>query len=523
MIFESSYPTVEIPNTPLTPYFLDRIEPYGDKVALIDASNGRSLTFNELSDAIYRVASSLHDRGFSKGDVFAIYSPNVPEYAIAFHAVSLLGGIITTANPLYTASELHHQLVDANAKFLLTVPLFVEKAQEAMADTAVQELFVFGEADGATPFDDLRHSDGSVPQVAIDPKEDLLVLPYSSGTTGLPKGVMLTHHNIVANICQVDGMDDAKLTNDQDVVLGVLPFFHIYGMVVIMNMSLGVGATVVTMPRFDPQLFLESVQKFGVTRTNLVPPILLFLGKHPLVDQYDLSTLRELSSGAAPLGKELATAVSDRINCRVTQGYGMTETSPVATANPLPDDNPKHASCGKILPNMEVMVADVVTQEPLGPNEKGEIWMRGPNIMKGYWNNPQATANTLTADGWLRSGDIGYIDDEGYMFVVDRLKELIKYKGFQVAPAELEALLLGHEAVADVAVIPSPDEEAGEVPKAFIIKKGEVSEDEIMDWVAQQVAPHKKVRRVAFVDEIPKSASGKILRRILVEQEREKA
>lgn len=522
MIFKSSYPEVDIPKVGLTHYLLERIKPYGDKAALIDAASGRTITFNQLGGAIRLVAASLHQKGFDKGDVFAIYSPNVPEYTVAFHAVSLIGGIVTTANPLYTADELAHQLNDANAKYLLTIPMFLDKAQEAVKNSNVEEIFVFGEGEGATPFASLLQSDGNVPEVAIDAEKDLIVLPYSSGTTGLPKGVMLTHHNIVANICQVEGMTDLEIQNEEDVILGVLPFFHIYGMVVIMNMSLVRGATIVTMPRFDPQAFLTAIQQYKVTRTNVVPPILVFMGKHPVVDQFDLSSLKEMTSGAAPLGADLATAVSQRLSCKVTQGYGMTETSPVASINPLPEENPQYASCGKIVPNMEVKVADLEIQADLGPNEQGEIWMRGPNIMAGYLNNADATAATLTEDGWLRSGDIGYMDENGYMFIVDRLKELIKYKGFQVAPAELEGLLLGHEAVADVAVIPSPDEEAGEVPKAFIIKKAEVSDEEIMAWVAGQVAPHKKIRRVEFVEEIPKSASGKILRRILVEQERAK-
>ncbi|MEM8861542.1 MAG: AMP-binding protein [Chloroflexota bacterium] len=276
------------------------------------------------------------------------------------------------------------------------------------------------------------------------------------------------------------------------------------------------------MPRFDPEVFLTSIQKYGVTRANLVPPILVFLAKHPVVENFDFSTFKEITSGAAPLGDELASAVAERLDCRVLQGYGMTETSPVATINPNADGNPRYASCGKIVASMEVKVADLETHDDLNVGERGEIWMRGANIMKGYLNRPDATANTITEDGWLRSGDIGYMDEDGFMFIVDRLKELIKYKGFQVAPAELEALLLGHDLVADVAVIPSPDEEAGEIPKAFIVKAGEVDDTEIMDWVAGQVAPHKKIRRVEFVDAIPKSASGKILRRVLVDQEREK-
>jgi acyl-CoA synthetase (AMP-forming)/AMP-acid ligase II len=305
--------------------------------------------------------------------------------------------------------------------------------------------------------------------------------------------------------------------------MGILPFFHIYGMVVIMNSSLAQGATVVTMPRFELVQFLELVQKYKITRVNLVPPILVGLAKHPIVDQYDLSSLVELFSGAAPLGQALATEVKDRLGCRVLQGYGLTETSPVTHVyNLTMAETDKLSSVGPAIPNTEVMVVDVETGAPVGHNQNGEIWIRGPQVMKGYLNNPEAKAATLDDDGWLHTGDIGYVDDAGFFYIVDRLKELIKFKGFQVAPAELEALLLSHPAIADVAVIPSPDEEAGEVPKAFVVLKGEATPEGIMEWVAERVSPHKKIRRVEFVDEVPKSLSGKILRRVLVEQERAK-
>ncbi|RMH02474.1 MAG: 4-coumarate--CoA ligase family protein [Chloroflexi bacterium] len=523
MIFKSPYPDVEIPDKPLTHFLLERIQPYGDKPALIDGPSGRTITYNQLAGAIRLVASSLSKRGMKKGDVFAIYSPNIPEYAVAFHAVSLIGGINTTINPLYTADELTHQLNDSNARYLLTIPLFLDKAKEAAARSNVEEIFVFGEAEGATPFASLLQSDGQLPDIQINPAEDLVVLPYSSGTTGLPKGVMLTHRNIVANMAQAEGITNFDLVTADDVVMGVLPFFHIYGMVVILNMSLAQGATVVTMPRFDLEMFLELIQKYHVTRVNLVPPILLALAKHPLVDKYDLSSLKELTSGAAPLGEDLAEAVVQRLGCNVIQGYGLTETSPVTHVCPNFPGKIKRASVGPPIPNTEVMVVDVATGKPVGYNERGEIWIRGPQVMKGYLNRPDATAATIDSEGWLHTGDIGYVDEDGYFYVVDRVKELIKYKGFQVAPAELEALLLSHPAIADAAVIPSPDEEAGEVPKAFIVPKQEITAEEIMNWVAEQVAPHKKIRRVEFVDQIPKSLSGKILRRVLVEQEREKA
>jgi len=519
VIFKSPYPDVEIPDVPLTHFLLERIQPYRDKPALIDGPSGRTLTYGQLAGAIRLVASSLSRRGFGKGDVFAIYSPNLPEYAVAFHAVSLVGGTNTTVNPLYTVDELTFQLNDSGAKYLLTIPLFLENAKTAAANSNVEEIFVFGEAEGATPFASLLQSDGQLPDVEIDPAEDVVVMPYSSGTTGFPKGVMLTHRNIVANMIQCENITDFDLVSEGDTVMGVLPFFHIYGMVVILNMSLAQGATIVTIPRFDLEQFLELIQKHGVTRINLVPPILLALAKHPLVDQYDLSSLQDVLSGAAPMGEDLAQAVEKRLGINVLQGYGLTETSPVTHVRP---NRPgvSRASIGPPIANTEVMVASIKTGEPLGPNENGEIWIRGPQVMKGYLNNPDATAATVDEDGWLHTGDIGYVDEGGNFFIVDRLKELIKYKGFQVAPAELEALLLSHPAIADAAVIPSADEEAGEVPKAFIVRQSELTAGEVMAWVAERVSPQKKIRRVEFVDQIPKSLSGKILRRVLVERER---
>ena len=522
MIFRSPYPDITIPDLSVTDFVLQNAAMYGDKPALIDGPSGRTYSFTQLAGAIRKVAASLAERGFGKGDVFAIYSPNVPKYAIAFHAVAMAGGINTTVNPLYTADELAHQLNDAGAKYLLTIPMFLEKAIEAAGKSNVEEVFVFGEAEDATPFASLLEGDAALPTIDIDPANDLVVLPYSSGTTGLAKGVMLTHRNLVANMIQTDSITDATLVTGDDTVIAVLPFYHIYGMVVIMNYTLAKGATVVTVPRFDMEQFLSLIQEHGVTRANLVPPIILGLAKHPLVDQYDLSSLKLLTSGAAPLGKELVEATYKRIGCVVTQGYGLTETSPVTHVLPDPRAIEKAGSIGPAIPNTETQIVDVASGEAQGPNQLGEVWIRGPQVMQGYLNNPEATAGCMDSEGWFHTGDIGYADDEGDFYIVDRVKELIKYKGFQVAPAELEALLLTHPAIADAAVIPSPDEEAGEVPKAFVVAKEPIAEEEIMGWVAKQVAPHKKVRLLDFVDAIPKSASGKILRRILVDQERER-
>jgi acyl-CoA synthetase (AMP-forming)/AMP-acid ligase II len=516
--FKSPYPDIEIRDQPLTEAVLLRADELADKPALIDGPSGRTLTYGGLRESISGVAAGLAARGFAKGDVFAIFSPNTPEYALAFHGVASAGGINTTINPLYTAEELSFQLSDCGARFLLTVPSFLDRALEGAERAGVEEVFVLGEAEGATPFASLLEAGDNAPEVRIDPGGDLVVVPYSSGTTGLPKGVMLSHRNIVANLAQVSAVQG---TSEADVVIGVLPFFHIYGMTVVMNHALHRGATVVTMPRFELGQFLELLQKHGVTRANVVPPIVLALAKDPSVDEYDLSSLGLLLSGAAPLGAELAAACAERLGCLVIQGYGLTETSPVTHSTPEEPGANRPGSVGPSLPSTEVRIADVESGEELGSGETGEIWIRGPQVMRGYLNNDQATAEMLDDEGWLRTGDTGYVDDDGYLFIVDRLKELIKYKGYQVAPAELEATLIGHEAIADVAVIPAPDEEAGEIPKAFVVRSGEIDADEVIDYAAARLAPQKKVRRVEFVDEIPKSPSGKILRRVLVEQERQ--
>jgi acyl-CoA synthetase (AMP-forming)/AMP-acid ligase II len=517
VIVKSPFEDVEIPDVSLPSFVLGNAAARGEKPALIDGPSGRTLTYAALAGGVERVAAGLHERGFRKGDVFAIFSPNLPEYALIFYGVAAMGGVSTTINPLYTVDELAFQLEHSGASVLLTIPQFLERAREAADKTGVTEIFVLGEAEGATPFSALVASRAAAPRVDIDPARDLVVLPYSSGTTGLPKGVMLSHRNIVANILQAVV---PHTTGERDVIIGVLPFFHIYGMTVIMNLALHLGATVVTMPRFDLEEFLTLLQDHKVTRAYLVPPIILALAKHPIVDKYDLSSLEVIMSGAAPLGGELAEATSARLGSIVIQGYGLTETSPVTHMMPDEPGRDRPGSIGFLLPNTEAKVADVESANDVGAGERGELWIRGPQVMKGYLRNDEATRHTIDDDGWLHSGDIGYVDQDGYFFIVDRLKELIKYKGLQVPPAELEAVLLAHPAIADAAVVPVPDEEAGEIPKAYVVVKGNVEEDEIMTFVAERVAPHKKIRRIELTDEIPKSASGKILRRVLVERER---
>jgi acyl-CoA synthetase (AMP-forming)/AMP-acid ligase II len=525
-MIHSPFPDVEIPDMPFTDFVLARAGERGDKAAFIDGPSGRTITYAQLVESVRGLAAGLAERGFGKGDVFAHLAPNLPESAVAFHGVAMAGGVNTTANPLLTVEELSSQLVDSGARLLVTVPALVEKATAAAEQSGVEEIFVYGEAPGASPFASLIKPGGEPPRVAIDPANDVIALPYSSGTTGLPKGVMLTHRNLVANICQCTHPGANTKTEDEyarERAIAVLPFFHIYGLVVLMNIPLFRGATVVTMPRFDLAEFLRTLQDYRITRAWVVPPIVLALAKHPLVDQYDLSSLEFMNSGAAPLSAELEVACGQRLGCHMQQGYGLTETSPVThwVTDKLAGTMP--GSIGPAVPNTECRILDVAAEHDVPVGEPGELCIRGPQVMKGYLNNPAATAHSIDADGWFHTGDVARLDEDGALWIVDRIKELIKYKGYQIAPAELEALLLTHPAISDVAVIGVADEEAGEIPKAFVVSSAPITPDEVTAFVTEHVAPYKKVRAVEIVEEIPKSPSGKILRRLLIDRERERA
>jgi acyl-CoA synthetase (AMP-forming)/AMP-acid ligase II len=529
MIFRSHYPDVEIPNVSVLEHILGAAAGRGEKPAIVDGLTGRTITYVQLDALVRRAAAGLAARGFRKGDVLAIYSPNLPEYAVAVHAAAALGVVVTTVNPLYTPGELARQLVDSKARAVLTVPAFLDNARAAAAEAGVTDLYVFGDApegSGAEPFLGLLAHGDAPPATAIDPAEDLMFLPYSSGTTGTPKGVMLTHRNIVANVAQFTAC--AELVSADDVVIAVLPFFHIYGLVVVMAGTLHMGGTLVTLPRFDLEGFLSTIERQRVTVIYAAPPMVLALAKHPAVDRYDLSSLRMVLSGAAPLDEGLARMCAERLGCDVRQGYGMTEASPVTHIGDVHQTLEHVGTVGRTAPNTETLIVGLETGEPVGVGMEGEVWVRGPQVMRGYLNRPDATAATVDAEGWLHTGDVGFVDSDGFLHVVDRVKELIKYKGLQVAPAELEAVLLAHPGVADAAVIPVPDECAGEVPKAYVVPRAAPADAdafvaELMEHVASRVAPHKKVRALELTDAIPKSASGKILRRVLVARERERA
>jgi acyl-CoA synthetase (AMP-forming)/AMP-acid ligase II len=488
LIYRSPEPDIEIPDVAMPEYVLGGAAARGNHPAFVDGASGEITTYAEVAARVDASAAALQAQGIGKGDVVALVGPNSAEWGIAYHAILRAGGVVTPMNPLLTPEEMGRQQENSGSKLLIDDPA----AFVAQADP------------GATPQD-----------VAIDP-EDLAVLPYSSGTTGLMKGVMLTHRNLVANIEQAW---NSMPLNDEDVLVGLMPFFHIYGQTVVLNMGLAKGSTIVIMQRFDCDALMDLMEKHGVTWLHVAPPVILQLATHANVEGRDFSKLKLIISGAAPLDAELAGRAEAKIGAPIRQGYGMTELSPVSHKSRLARiaETPP-GSVGALIPNTEARLVDPETEQDVVEGEEGEIWIRGPQVMRGYLNNDEATAETLVEDGWLRTGDIARIDENGFTFIVDRLKELIKYKGYQVPPAELEAVLVSHPKVKDAGVIGVPMDDGGEAPKAFVVTEDGVTAEELMAYVADRVAPYKKIREVEFVDEIPKSASGKILRRLLREE-----
>jgi 4-coumarate--CoA ligase len=515
----STFPDLEIPDVSVYDFlFGDLDDARLDSVALIDGMSGATTTYRQLVAQIGLFAGALAARGIGVGTRVGVLCP---AFATVFHGILRAGATATTINSLYTPDEIANQLTDAGAEWLITVSPLLPGATAAAAELGIDadHLIVLDGAEGHPSLPELLGEGRAAPDVSFDPATHLAVLPYSSGTTGRPKGVMLTHRNLVANVTQCRSTISL---GDDDRVLAVLPFFHIYGMTVLLNFALRQRAALVTMPKFDLVEFLRVVAEHRTSWVFIAPPIAVALAKHTLVDQYDLSAIKVIFSGAAPLDGTLASAVATRLGCTVCQGYGMTETSPVTHAIPYDRDDIDRSSVGLLLAGTEARLLDAETGAEVeiptdGASEPGELLIRGPQVMSGYLNRPDATAEMLDADGWLHTGDVATVTHDGIFRIVDRLKELIKYKGYQVAPAVLEAVLLEHPSIADAAVIGALDEDGQEVPKAFVVVQqgAELNADAVIAHVAGRVAPHEKVRQVEFIDAIPKSTSGKILRKDL--------
>ena len=499
-------------------------EQWPDETAIVDGD--RRFTFAELDAYSGSFASALAAMGLGKGDIVGILSPNCAEFEIAFFGILKAGATVTTVNSGYREREIAYQLEASGAQALIVHHTLADAADLALSgsEQVRRRILIAQGAQSAPSFWSLIEAqDGPPTEPALDPYEDIAALPFSSGTTGLQKGVMLTHANLHTNVRQNLGRPGEEgVVRRGDVMLVHLPLFHIYGMTVLQLSAIAAGATQVMMGRFDMREMLSLIAEHRVSVLYTVPPVCLGLTLTPLLDEYDVSSLRFLLSGAAPLSGELQTRLAERLGCAVIQGYGLTETSPMTNTD-FTDERGRPGTIGPAIPDTEERVVDLETGErDLPPGELGELLVRGPQVMKGYYRQPEATAEVITPDGWFHTGDIASMDEDGYVRVVDRKKELIKYKGFQVAPAELEGLLLEHPGVADAAVIPKADEEAGEVPKAFVVRKADhaPSADDLMAFVAERVATFKQLREVEFIDAIPKNASGKLLRRVLIDQER---
>jgi acyl-CoA synthetase (AMP-forming)/AMP-acid ligase II len=508
MVWRSEDEPIDTRDATLHASFLATARAMGDRVALVDGPSGAAVSYEALAARVERAAAGLAACGLRRGDVLAIWAPNTPAWAIAALGAMAVGATVSGVSPVGTERELAAQLSDSETSILATVPELLSSARAGAEAAGVREVVALEEIEG----------DGPAPAVALDPARAVALLPYSSGTTGLPKGVMLTHANLVV---AVDQALSALKIKPRDTIVAVAPFAHAMGFIITLACGLTAGAAIVTQPRFAFEPFLELVERHRATVLIVPPPVMAALAGHPALDAHDLSALELVVAGGAPVPEEIARAAGERLPGVVVRlGYGLTETSAAVTA---PDRELPVApgSVGRAMPGTELRVVDPDTGADLGAGERGELWVRGPQTMAGYLHRPDATAAMVDADGWLRTGDLVVVDDDGQVFIVDRIKELIKVNGFQVAPAELEALLVTHPAIADAAVIARPDAARGEAPVAVVVTREALEAEDLMDWVARRVAPYKRIRAVRFVASIPRTASGKILRRVLIEQERQ--
>ncbi|KAI4295290.1 hypothetical protein L6164_035351 [Bauhinia variegata] len=527
-IFKSKLPDIPISNhLPLHTYCFEHLSQTSDRPCLIVGSTGRIYTYAETHLLSRKIAAGLANLGIKKGDVIMILLQNCAEFVLSFVAASMIGAVVTTANPFYTSAEIYKQFEASKSKLIITQSIYVDKLRDNQdkhpkIGDDFKVITIDDPPENCLHFSVISEADESeLPEVEIDPN-DPVALPFSSGTTGLPKGVILTHKSLTTSVAQqVDGENPNLYLTHDDVLLCVLPLFHIFSLNSVLLCALRAGSAVLLMPKFEIGALLELIQQHKVSVAMVVPPLVLALAKNPMVADFDLSSIRLVLSGAAPLGKELEDALRSRVPQAILgQGYGMTEAGPVLSMclgfakQAFPT---KAGSCGTVVRNAELKVVDPDTGSSLGYNGAGEICIRGHQIMKGYLNDHNATAATIDADGWLHTGDIGYVDEDDEIFIVDRVKELIKFKGFQVPPAELEGLLISHPSIADAAVVPQKDPVAGEVPVAFVVRSNgfDLTEEAVKEFIAKQVVFYKRIHKVYFVHAIPKSPSGKILRKDL--------
>ena len=482
------------------------------------------MTIKEIDALSDKLATAIADLGAKRGKTVALYMWNSTEFIVAFFGILKTGATVTALNPSFKEKDAQYQLEDSES-----IMVIVDEEQYPIIESIREKLLrlkkvvVVGEKRQSDAYlfkELLEKYPPSPPKVKINPKKDLAVLQYTAGTTGLPKGCMLTHYNIVSNIFQMALTHGLEGTRD-DIVLAHLPFYHIYGMTTLICASVCFGLSIVIQKRFDMEELLELIQKYKVTVLSTVMPVLTLLTHFPdFLKQYDLSSLRYINSGATPMVPETARRFEKLTDVTVTQGYGLSETSPVTHTNPLCQI--KLESVGPPVPDTLQKIVDIETgTKELPPGDVGEIIVKGPQVMIGYWKRPKETGEVLR-NGWFYTGDLGEIDGDGYLYVVDRKKETIKYMGFTIGPAELESVLLEHPAVGDCAVVGKPDPVAGEIPKAYVSLRGgaKATEREFIKFVEERVAGYKKIREVEFVDIIPRSLAGKVLRREFIERER---
>ncbi|MFN3804497.1 MAG: long-chain-fatty-acid--CoA ligase [Pyrobaculum sp.] len=541
-------PEVDIRPAPLFQYLDAQVSKGGDAAAYIYF--GRETTFRTVGNHSDRVAAALREWGISKGDVVALYMPNTPAFPIIYYGVLKVGAAVTPMNPLYTAREVMYQVRDSGAKILFTADILYKNVEGVVDKVVVVEITEYMPplvkplarlkvkppkikyGGGVTPYRSVLEYSPTSQRASINPLEDTAAVMYTGGTTGVPKGAVITHGNISANLQQLKPLYDLVKRRrgiDRFVMMGLLPWYHIYGQVAVMHYGIFDGATVVAMPRPDIEQLMKLVQKYRVHVLHGVPTLYNMVVNHPKARRFDLSSLAFCISGAAPLPVEVAKRFEELTGAVLREGYGLTETAVVTHVNPL-YGRAKLGSIGVPIPSTHAAVADLEKPALLPPGQVGEIVISGPQVFRGYHNRPEENAAAFfecCGLRWFRTGDLGYMDEEGYFYVVDRKKDLIKYKGYSVFSREIEELLYQHPCVKEAAVIGVPHPEAGEIPKAYIVLREEcrnkVTAEEIIRWTEDKLAPYKRPRAVEFRDNLPKSAVGKILKRELREEELKKA